>query len=152
MIEKKNEEIHPRLALFFSCSIWRIGYVLRIKRIRPDRYFRKLGKLREYIAPVEESRRKGAKLRAQERENPFSTARLRSSPRSGGFQRTAAGFLRNNREMGRTLQQDFGVAEAMVRSNSFSRTYQTAADMREKAQVCVKKKEIYKIYIISAYP
>lgn len=89
-VGKKSKEIHPRMALYISCSIWRIGYVLRIKRIRPDRYFRKLGKSREYIAPVEGSRRKGAKLRAQERENPFSAARLRSSPRSGGFQRAAA--------------------------------------------------------------
>lgn len=118
-VGKKSKEIHPRTALHISCSIWRIGYVLRIKRIRPDRYFRKLGKSREYIAPAEGSRRKGAKLRAQERENPFSAARLRSSPRSGGFQRARgpAGFLRNNREMGRTLRQDFGVAEAMVRSS-----------------------------------
>jgi len=89
-VGKKNDEIHPRVALFFSCSIWRIGYILKIKKTRPDRYFRKLGKSRQYIAPSEGSRRKGEELRAQERENPFSTARLRSSPRSGGFQRAAA--------------------------------------------------------------
>lgn len=88
-VEKKNVRISILACSFFSCSIWRVGYVLRIKRIRPDRYFRKLGKSSEYIAPVEESRRKGAKLRAQERENPFSAARLRSSPWSGGFQRAA---------------------------------------------------------------
>lgn len=109
MKRKKKENPPSRGSLLFSCSIWRIGYVLRIKRTRPDRYFLKLGKSREYIAPVEGSRRKGEKLMAQERENPFSAARLRSSPRSGGFQRTAAptAFLRNNREMGRTLHQEF---------------------------------------------
>jgi len=89
-VGKKNKEIYPRITLFFSCSMWRIGYVLKIKRIRPDRYFRKLGKSRENIAPIEGSCRKEEELRAQERENPFSAACLRSSPRSGGFQRTAA--------------------------------------------------------------
>lgn len=109
------------MALFFSCSIWRIGYVLRIKRIRLDRYFRKLGKSRKYIAPVEGS------LKASKR-GEIEGSRARKSFLGGLPQifavkwwvskgRGPAGFLRNNREMGRTLHQDFGVAhEAMVRS------------------------------------
>lgn len=111
---RKNYEKSTLEILLFSCSIWRIGYVPRIKRTRSYRYFWKLGKSREYLAPVQGS------LLSKRREIEGSRARksfLGGSPQIFAAKwciskdRVPVGFLRNNREMERTLHQGFGVAQ-----------------------------------------